>query len=159
MGTDSAINPDPTGTVPGKSKLFLVCVISGVWVLGLLIMAIVTTNLSVLNLRQIERASLIVTGVPTDAGSGRVSVISVWKGTINREIIVVENLTRTAATNGESWIFPLIESPQGDGNYKIAPYSGSDRGQDPNRPQGLLIYPASPELEQQLKSLLRADSD
>ncbi|HSG71368.1 MAG TPA: hypothetical protein VLA12_13190 [Planctomycetaceae bacterium] len=159
MGTDSATQPPATAVVPGKTRLYLVCGFCAVWLLVLVSLAIWTTNLSVLNPRQIDRASLIVTGKPSDLASGRISIEFVWKGTSGEKTVVVEELDRTEATLGTPWIFPLVESPHVAGKYAVAPYSESDRGQDPNRPQGLLIYPASPELEQQLKSLLSADSE
>ncbi|HUG18569.1 MAG TPA: hypothetical protein VMM56_06290 [Planctomycetaceae bacterium] len=156
MGTDSATTP---AAVPGKTTLYLVCGFCAIWFFGLVSLAIWTTNLPVLNPRQIERASLIVTGIPSDLASGRISIEFVWKGTIHEKSVVVEDLDRTEATLGEPWVFPLVDAPHAAGTHAVAPYSESNRGQDPNRPQGLLIYPASPELEQQLKSLLSADSE
>lgn len=156
-GTDSVIKSDSTEPNHLKSTRWLVGIVFAIWLSGLLFMAVRTTNLAVLNPRQIDRASLIVTGTPVDVRSGLVSVERVWKGSWDEEKVAIDDLARTPAGNGERWIFPLIESPQGDGTFAIAPYSESVRGQGPMHPQGRLIYPASPSLEQQLKSQLELD--
>ena len=159
MRTDSEVTPNLETSNSSKSLLYLACAISVLWIVGLLMMAACSTNLPVLNPRQIERASLIVTGIPIDIDSGRISVESIWKGLHADDTIVIDNLSRTEVNSERSWIFVLVESDRGDGIFEIAPYAESIKGQDPNRPQGLLIYPASPQLEQELKSILESRFD
>ena len=159
MRTDAGITPHLDPLNSRKTCLYSVCAISVLWIVGLLTMALCSTNLPVLNPRQIERATLIVTGTPINLESGLISIETVWKGASGDDKITIDHLSQTAIDSGERWIFSLVESERGAGMYSIAPYSESIKGHDPNRPQGLLIYPATPQLEQQLKSLLESGSE
>jgi hypothetical protein len=149
MGTDSATSSNRSGPYVAGG-LFLL------WFCGLLAMAIRTTNVAVLNASQIERAELIITGTRVSRDSDRVAVESVWKGRLGSETseLLVDDLARTGATPGEPRIFPLVKSVREDGRFSVAPYGNANRGSNSHHPQGLLTYPATPQLEQELKSLV-----
>ena len=112
------------------------------WLLLLAALAFWTANPPQLNFAQLGRATEIVEAEVSDFAGGRCRVVRRWTPGATDEV-VVSNLSQSAARSGQSYIMPLSRDMIGEaGSYRIVEIK--ERGIPP------LVYPPTPEVEQQL---------
>jgi hypothetical protein len=115
------------------------------WILGLVILAVVSANPVTMNARQIQRSQFLVTGSRPDAKSSKLITTREWIHAAELGEITVTNLDQSQMPAGRDFLVPLERL--GKGRYQITPTSL------PN--EAPLIYPATPEAESQLLKILK----
>ena len=118
------------------------CAVTVCWFVALAVLAWRTANPVVLNAEQIQRADLVVTGVPREGGV--VIVDREWKQGRDLGSIPVKNLAGTPAEPGSRYIIPL--TADGESQYRVTPSRLA--GQRP------LVYPATSDALEQLAKLI-----
>lgn len=146
--------PGPPGPEGGKcpadffrSRAVLIAAFGacGLWMLGLVALAMFSANPVTLNQKQIRESDAIVTAYR----EGKVSVLVVtktWLGADGLGAVTVTNLEDTRMPKGQEFLVPLQRLP-GE-RYRVTPTSL------PNKAP--LVYPATPEAESQLQTLLES---
>ena len=118
---------------------------AGLWLMGLAVLSLRTSNPVTLNRDQILVATDVLTAVVEDAQSGQVRVEKSWKEEVHEDQLRLSNLHETRPSAGERLLIPITASRDG---WQVTPSK-----LPPNGPP--LVYPATPESERQLRQLLR----
>ncbi len=156
-GTDSdseglsAHTATPPESVPptsarNRTMLIVAALVAAVWVLGLVVLALISANPVTLNEEQILHSLFVVTAIRPDAKSSMLLVTKEWLHGEDLGEIAVANLDHAKMPADRECLVPLQRL--GKGRYQITPTTL------PN--EAPLIYPATPEAEAQLRELLKA---
>ncbi len=143
----SSQSTNPAENASGKSPGLVVAVgLAGAWILGLVTLAVLTSNPVTLNRAQILHADFVVTAKRTSADSNSLSITKEWKHGQKFQTVSVANLQKIDMPTEQDFLVPLERV-------------GSEKFTIPLCPppkQVPLIYPATPEAETQLKTLLES---
>ncbi len=124
-----------------RFRLAVVLIIA--WLVVLSLLSFFTANPVTLNRDQIRKSNDVLTAIVENPAAGNVRVLHAWKQRVNEKTLVLPNLKSTEAVSGKTYLIPI--SGAGD-EWIVTPSK---------LPQNLpLIYPATPEAERQLKSIL-----
>jgi hypothetical protein len=144
MATDSAPPPPNSSEDRGSIRWFMLTGGIGVaWLASLALLSLLTANPVTLNVQQVLEASDVVTAVVTDTHSNTIRVEQSWKKVLAPGNLHVSNLLEAKPPIGESLLIPLSESELG---WQVT--TTHLPGQPP------VLYPATPEAEQQLRHIL-----
>lgn len=136
--------PSPAPPAPAFKKLFVIAIIVAVtWGLFLAGLAVTTANPVTVNREQVLRADFIAMLSVNEPESGAIVLEKLWDGT-KPEPFTLDNLKETGAEAGRSYYVPVTKT--GQGRYIVTPT------RLPGNPP--LIYPATPEAEEQLTAIL-----
>lgn len=122
----------------------LIASLTGLWVIGLGVLSLLTANPVTLNRDQILDAIDVLTAKVEDPRTGKVRVEKSWKDVVVDEHLELTNLGELKFSVNERLLIPVIRSPRG---WQVA------RSKLPGNP--LLVYPVTDESERQLKQLLK----
>ncbi len=122
--------------------------IAAVWVFLLAVLSLTTANPVTLNREQIASSTDVLTAVIQDHVEGRIRVEKSWRGEVADKELVLPNLTHSGAQSGDRVLVPLFFK---NGHGMVTP------SQLPGRVP--LVYPATPEAERQLRSLLAGQNE
>ena len=123
-----------------------VAVITGVWWLALVGIAISTARPVALNVRQIALADCVIIARVVDRAAGQVEVEDSWKVDLPRGLLTIANFAASQpALTGSPLLIPLSHV---DGGYAVTSVS-------PPGP-GAVVYPATPSAREQLERLLKS---
>jgi len=137
----------PTGSprqIP-KGVWMATIALVAVWWAFLMGLAWLTANPVTLNYRQIEDSRYVVTGRVANLSDGTVEVEREWRREEPLEVVRVEDLKRSGAVEGQTYLIPL--RPNGDGLYRVTPTPRVDAVPP--------IYPATDAAIGQLESILQ----
>ncbi len=113
------------------------------WLLALAILAVWTGNPVTLNRMQILESDAVLKVTVEDWSAGRMHVNKCWKQPITEEQIQITELPRDSQPTGTLLLIPVTRQR---GEWLVTPS---------RLPNGLpLVYPATPESERQVQSLL-----
>ena len=132
---------------PNRWILVVAIVIAAMWILGLLILAVVSSNPVTLNRTQIQYSDYIVTARRPKADADTLVVEKEWLRNDELSEITLTNLDETGMPADEAFLVPLQRL--GGGRYRVTPTSL------PNK--AALIYPATEEAQAQLREILEVD--
>ena len=113
------------------------------WLLALTILAVWTANPVTLNRVQILEADAVLKVTVEDWSAGRMRVNKSWRQPIAEEPIQIRELPRDSQPAGTRLLIPVTRQRD---HWIVTP------SRLPNAPP--LVYPATPEAERQLQSLL-----
>ena len=113
------------------------------WLVALSLLSYFTANPVTLNRDQILESADVLTAVVENPAAGNVRVLHAWKQRADKKTLALPNLKSTEAVSGETCLIPI--SGAGD-EWIVTP------SKLPQHPP--LIYPATPDAERQLKSIL-----
>ena len=122
----------------------IAALLASTWIILLLVLSITSANPVTLNRDQIVESADVLTVLVKDPQTGAVQIEKSWKSEINDNELTVRNIASMGATVGERLLIPIIRQ---DDEWQVMP------SKLPNNPR--LIYPATPEAERQLKSILK----
>jgi hypothetical protein len=115
------------------------------WLVVLSLLSFFTANPVTLNRDQIRESADVLTAVVENPATGNVRVLHAWKQRVAEKTLALPNLKSTEAESGSGQTYLIPISRAGD-EWIVTPSK---------LPQHLpLIYPAKPEAERQLKSIL-----
>ncbi len=126
--------------------LIVALAVTVVWILGLVVLAVLTANPVTINERQIRQSDLIVTASRNTDKSSTLIVTKEWFRGEDLGTITVTNLADTNMPIGQEFLVPLQRLPKE--RFQVTSALALM-----NAP---LIYPATPEAERQLQSLLES---
>ena len=131
---------------PPKSwgKLIFAAGFAGLWILGLVLLAVFTANPVTLNREQILRSDYLVTATRKSPDSPMLEVKKEWKHAEKFGEVAVANLNEITMPAGREFLVPLERL--GQKRFLVTPTTL------PNAAP--LIYPATPEAESQLQEIL-----
>lgn len=129
-----------------RAVLIAAFILSGLWILGLVILAALSANPVTLNQKQIRASDFVVTAQRNPDGSPTLIVTKEWTEGEELGTIMVTNLEQTAMTPGAEFLVPLLRAAKG--RFRVTPTSLPD--------EAPLVYPATPEALDQLQSLLKS---
>ena len=144
---ESSADAVPNADAPSsksRGRLFFAAGVAGVWILGLIVLAVLTANPVTLNREQILRSDYVVTARREAADSPVLIVQKEWKHAENLDEVTITNLDEVQMAAGPEFLVPLERI--GPKRFLITPTTL------PNRAP--LIYRATPEAEAQLKEVL-----
>jgi anti-sigma-K factor RskA len=131
----------PSAKARWRFRLAVALIVS--WLVVLSLLSYFTANPVTLNRDQILESADVLTAVVENPATGNIRVLHAWKQKVDEKTLTLPNLKSTEAVSGETYLIPI--SGAGD-EWSVKPSK---------LPQHLpLIYPATPEAERQLKSLL-----
>jgi hypothetical protein len=125
--------------------LFVAFALAAVWILGLIVLALISANPVTLNLRQIQHSDYVVSAVRPKSDSTTVTVQKEWKRGQELGEITVTNLADVRMPANQEFLVPLQRL--GGTRYRITPTTL------PN--EAPLIYRATQQAEAQLSELLK----
>ncbi len=142
----SANDEQVSASPPSKSRgrLIFAAGFAGLWVLGLIVLAMLTANPVTLNRQQILGSDYVATAVRKDADSPVLEVQKEWKHGEKLGEITITNLSDIDMPAGREFLVPLEQ--MGRNRFLVTPTAL------PNKAP--LIYPATPESKAQLKDIL-----
>jgi hypothetical protein len=124
--------------------LVIAAVLAAAWMVAILLLAHYTANPVTLNREQILESPFVVIGtVVGDPARGHVSVEREWKRQALSGTIDVANLSATGVKTGQTYIIPLSKPDQ---SLQVT--------EAPNSNGTALVYPATPDALDQLKSIV-----
>jgi hypothetical protein len=132
-----------------KSVLIVALAISAAWILGLGILALVSANPVTINQKQIRESDLIVTASRKAQESSTLVVTREWVHDEDLGTITVVNLEDAKMPMGQEFLVPIQRLAKG--RFQVTPTSLPDKAP--------LVYPATPEAESQLQSLLESRTE
>ena len=138
----------PPALSPTRTRLYLAGALTVVWCLGLFILAATTANPVTVNRKQVLRAAYVVTATVTNSERGALKIEKEWKTAATLKSITVDNLDKTNAETGRTYLIPL--SKAGKNQFRVTESDFANR-----QP---LIYPATAEAVEQLKRVLNLAS-
>lgn len=128
-----------------QRKLFsIAALLAATWMVLLLVLSVTSANPVTLNRDQIIEATDVLTVLIKDRQRGEVQVEKSWKSELSDNELAVTDIASMGVVSGERFIIPVTRE---GGKWQIMP------SKLPNNAR--LIYPASPEAERQLKSILK----
>jgi hypothetical protein len=134
----------PASVRRSRNLLVIAAVLAAAWMVAILLLAHYTANPVTLNREQILDSPYVVTAtVLGDPASGQVSVEREWKKQSLSGTIDVANLSATGVKAGLTYILPLSKPDQ---SLQVT--------EAPNSNGTALVYPATPEALDQLKSIV-----
>jgi hypothetical protein len=133
----------PIANQLNRRSLLIATLVSLVWLLALAVLSFTTANPVTLNRAQILASTDVLTAVVEDVQQGIVRVERSWRNRVTEQSLSVTNLRTSAATVGLRLLIPVVRD---NGDWQVTPSPFSERG--------AAVYPAMPDAERQLESLL-----
>ncbi len=127
-----------------RGRLFFAAGFAGLWILGLIALAVLTANPVTLNREQILRSDYVVTARRETGDSPLLIVQKEWKHAEDLDEVTIANLNEINMPPGREFLVPLERI--GARRFLVTPTTL------PNHAP--LIYPATPEAEAQLQEIL-----
>ncbi|TXT30185.1 MAG: hypothetical protein FD138_2321 [Planctomycetota bacterium] len=122
----------------------LVVSLTGLWIVGVGALSLLTANPVTLNRDQILESTDVVTAVVKDANHGDVRVEKSWKDVVQEDELELSNLRETSPSVGARLLIPVSSSRKG---WRVT------LSKLPGEPP--LVYPVTEESERQLRQLLK----
>jgi hypothetical protein len=131
---------------PSRNFFRPVAVITSLWWLALIGIAVGTTYPVTLNAKQIELSDCVILARVVDRAAGTVEVEASWKAELPRGRITIHNFAASKPElTGTPLLIPLTFWAVG---YEVAPIPPPGRG--------AVVYPATPSTREQLARLLKS---
>lgn len=145
MRTDSPEQQSLPATSGVRRRFVFAAAFAGLWMIGLAVLSLRTSNPVTLNRDQILAATDVLTAVVEDAEAGQVRVDKSWKDVVHEDHLRLSNLHELRVSHSERLLIPITGSRR---DWQVAPSK-----LPPNGPP--IVYPVTPESERQLRHLLR----
>lgn len=142
--TESPQDAAPQNVSHVRRWFVLVSNLTGVWIVGLGVLSLLTANPVTLNRDQILESTDVLTAVVKDAEYGEVRVEKSWKNVVQEDELELFNLRKTSPSVGARLLIPVSSSRTG---WRVT------LSKLPSEPP--LVYPVTEESERQLRHLLK----
>ena len=143
--TDKTSSTEGTPDSRWQRKLFsITALLAATWMILLLVLSVTSANPVTLNRDQIVEATEVLTVLIKDQQMGTVQVEKSWKSELSDHELVVTDIASMGVATGQRFLIPITREGS---QWQVMP------SKLPNNAR--LIYPATPEAERQLNSILK----